>query len=133
MTILQIGPYPISPECIHGGVESSVYGLSNELAKTQSVFVFDFPRIGGKDAQETVSDSLTIYRFNNTGIHNQNAVRRVDAYIEQIQKLNPDVCHIHGTGAISNEIHKRLQSLQIKTIVTVHGLLCIEKRNALKK
>lgn len=60
-------------------------------------------------------------------------MKRVNTYIEEIQKLHPDICHIHGTGKISNAIHKRLTSLGAKSIVTVHGLLSIEKKNALKK
>lgn len=32
MQITQIGPYPLSPDCIHGGVEASVYGGESNAA-----------------------------------------------------------------------------------------------------
>ena len=49
MNIVQVGPYPLFADCIKGGVESSVFGLAQELANFHIVDVFDLPRIGGKD------------------------------------------------------------------------------------
>ena len=41
MKIVQIGPYPLNANCIKGGVEASIYGLSLEQAKTNQLFVID--------------------------------------------------------------------------------------------
>ena len=41
MNIVQIGAYPLSPDCIHGGIESSVYGLTQHLAENHTIDVFD--------------------------------------------------------------------------------------------
>lgn len=132
MKIVQIGPYPVSPDCVRGGVESSVFGLARELAKSHDVVVFDTPRIGGIDAVEK-SGTLTIYRFRNPGKHNQDAVRAINRIAETIEKIGPDICHIHGTGLFSARIKAQLERKGLKTIVTVHGLLTVEKKNALKR
>ncbi len=157
MNIIQIGPYPFSLDCIHGGVEASVYGLVQELAreglainderlmadKKQNslisnslisnrhvVDVFDIPRHGEKDRVERYGN-LTIHRYNNPGSHNKDAVLRLSEMVRDISALHPDVCHIHGTGAFSKQIYFALQRYGINTIVTVHGLLHEEKKQAL--
>lgn len=130
MNIIQIGPYPISPECIHGGVESSVYGLVQELAKDHIVDVFDVPRIGEKDRVERYGN-LTIHRYANPGTHNKDAVLRLSEIVRDIVALHPEVCHIHGTGVISKELYFALRHHGLPVMVTVHGLLREEKKQAL--
>lgn len=133
MKIIQIGSYPISADCIHGGVESSVYGLVQELrveSREHVVDVFDVPRLGEKDRVER-EGNLTIHRYANTGTHNKDVVLRLSEMVRDIVALGPDLCHIHGTGVFSKEMYFALQRYGIKTIVTVHGLLHEEKKQAL--
>lgn len=130
MTIIQIGSYPISPECIHGGVEASVYGLVQELAKEHVVDVFDVPRIGEMDRVERYGN-LTIHRYANPGTHNKDAVQRLKEMVRDIVALGPEVCHVHGTGAFSKQIYFALQQHGIKMMLTVHGILREEKKQAL--
>lgn len=130
MSIIQIGPYPISPECIHGGVEASVYGLVQELAKNHTVDVFDIPRLGEKDRVERYGN-LTIHRYANPGTHNKDAVLRLKEMVRDIVAIGPEVCHVHGTNAINKEIYFALQQHGIKMMLTVHGILREEKKQAL--
>lgn len=130
MNIVQIGPYPISADCIHGGVEASVYGLAQELAKNHTVDVFDVPRIGEKDRVERYGN-LTIHRYANPGRHNKDSVLRLSELVRDIVALGPEVCHIHGTGAISKELYFALQQHGTKMMLTVHGILREEKKQAL--
>lgn len=130
MSIIQIGSYPISPSCIHGGVEASVYGLVQELAKNHTVDVFDVPRIGEKDRVERYGN-LTIHRYANPGTHNKDAVLRLKEMVRDIVALGPEVCHVHGTNAINKEIYFALQQHGIKMMLTVHGILREEKKQAL--
>jgi len=155
MKIIQIGPYPLSPDCIHGGVEASVFGLVKELAServcelgserlvisasaqpstlnTQRnvIDVFDLPRIGEKDRVERFGN-LTIHRYANPGTHNKDAVLRLSEIVRDIVSLGPEVCHIHGTGAISKELYFALRHHGLPVMVTVHGLLREEKKQAL--
>ena len=60
MQITQIGPYPLSPECIHGGVEASVYGLVNELV-SERVSEFGSDRVS-KLVSERLSNSTSAQR-----------------------------------------------------------------------
>lgn len=129
--IVQIGPYPLSEKLISGGMEASVYGLANEQSKSQTVFVIDFPR---KDLEDSVEkkDNLTVFRYKNTGSHNKDAVRRILEIVEQIMRLNPYVCHIHGTGVFSCMIFEALKQKGVPLMLTVHGLVKEEKRKTLK-
>ncbi len=132
MNIVQVGPFPVSLDCIRGGVESSVYGLANALSLDHQVHVFDVPRIDGAE-QDELCGNMTIHRFKNYGKHNQDATQRVDEIVDKIISIQPDMVHIHGTGKLSYLIYKALTNKSIRTMLTVHGLLHIEKMNILKR
>lgn len=132
MVIAQIGSYPLDPTLIQGGVEASVYGLAQEQSKSSQVYVFDTPRHGISDYTEK-DKSVFVYRFRNPGHHQRNAIRRINSIISIIQAVNPDICHIHGTSPFCFRLHKRLKQLRIPVIVTVHGLINVEKKKALKR
>ncbi len=132
MNIVQFGPYPLDSNCIRGGVESSVFGLTNALAVNHEVDVFDIPRIDGKDTGERVGN-IQIHRYLNHGTHNQDAVQRVDEILRDIIALHPDIVHVHGTGEISAIVYRALKDYGIKVLLTIHGLLHVEKKNQLRK
>ncbi|MBQ7268426.1 MAG: hypothetical protein IJS62_01040 [Bacteroidales bacterium] len=100
MIIAQIGPFPLHAECIQGGIESSVYGLSVALGKSCRVEVFDFPRINGKDDIQA-ERGMTIHRYRNSGRHNEDAAARCQEIVEDILASKADYYHIHGTGLLS--------------------------------
>ena len=129
--IVQIGLYPLSEKLISGGIEASVYGLANEQSKSQTVFVIDFPRKNIEDIVEK-KDNLTVFRYKNSGSHNKDAVSRIPEIVEKIMKLNPSVCHIHGTGIFSCMIFEALKQKGVPLMLTVHGLVKEEKRKTLK-
>ena len=92
--------------------------------------MFDLPRIGEKDRVERYGN-LTIHRYANPGTHNKDAVLRLSEIVRDIVALRPEVCHIHGTGAISKELYFALRHHGLPVMVTVHGLLREEKKQAL--
>lgn len=130
MTIVQIGPYPLSADCIKGGVEASVYGLVQELAKNHIVDVFDVPRVGERDRVERYGN-LTIHRYANPGTHNKDAVLRLKEMLRDIIALGPEVCHVHGTSSLSKQIYFALRQHGIKMMLTVHGIVKEEKKQSL--
>lgn len=132
MNIVQFGSYPLDTNCIRGGVESSVYGLANALSVDHEVDVFDIPRLNGKDTGERVGN-IQIHRYRNPGTHNQDSVQRVDEILRDIIALHPDIVHIHGTGEISAIVYRALKEYGFKILLTIHGLLHIEKKNQLRK
>lgn len=133
MNIIQVGSYPLSADCIHGGVESSVYGLTQALVRAgHTVDVFDCPRIGRKDASERMG-LLTIHRYANNGKHNEDAMQRGKEIFRDVVALHPDVVHVHGTGKMSGAIYEAAQNYGIPVVLTVHGLLHEEKKQALRR
>ena len=132
MRLVIVGSYPLSCDCIHGGVESSVYGLSQELATVNTVDVIDCPRMGGKNTVER-DGNLTIHRYANPGKHNKDASQTIPLIVRDIVTLGADVCHIHGTSQFSLAMYEAMTRYGIHTIVTVHGLVSVEKRKSLSK
>lgn len=132
MKIVIIGPYPLDETIIRGGVESSVYGLVIELAKEHQVYVMDFPRQGIADSIED-HNTHKVYRFHNGGAHQKDIIRRINDIVSVIKSLSADICHIHGTNVFSSRLFDRLENMGTPTLVTVHGLLHVEKQNSLKK
>lgn len=133
MKIIQIGPYPLDPNHIKGGVEASVYGISKELSKSHEVFVMDIPR------KKVINDSfekqknIIIYRFTSNSARNFSSILRIKSIIFSIRKQKPDICHIHSTNLFSLLIFLCLKIYKLSVIITVHGLEHIEKRKIWKK
>ena len=132
MKIVQIGSFPLSIDCIRGGVESSVYGLAKAIVHDNIVHVFDVPRLGVED-QTTIVEGIIVHRYQNKGKYNVDARERISQVVEEIVSLQPNIVHIHGTNQYSHAIYKLLVKRGIKVLVTVHGLANVEKRNALRK
>jgi glycosyltransferase involved in cell wall biosynthesis len=76
---------------------------------------------------------MIIHRYENHGNHNQDAVYRVREMVDHIVSLQPDVVHIHGSGKLSYLIYKALLDKGVRLMLTVHGLLHVEKKNILKR
>lgn len=132
MNIIQIGPYPLSEAMSRGGVEASVYGLSQELAKTKEVCVMDMPRMDVTDCCET-KNGYKVYRFKNPGNHVVDSVNRIPDIIKTIQEIGCNLCHIHGTSVFSWKMYRELERIGMPVVVTVHGLVGVEKQNALRR
>ena len=68
--IVLVGSYPLTGNCICGGVESSVFGLAQELSKIHEVNVFDLPRIGGLNTVE--KGEIFVNRYSNLLLSDKN-------------------------------------------------------------
>ena len=132
LRIVHIGQFPLNQDCIQGGIEASVYGLAKSQSATCEVYAFDIPRIGGDSFVENIDDVI-VHRFGNPGGRQFLANRQVPLMVKEIIDLRPDVCHIHGTSLFALRLYKELKKRGIPVAVTVHGLVLVEKRNALKK
>lgn len=131
MRVVQIGSYPLSPDCIFGGVEASVFGLAQQLSRTMEVHVFDLPRHDGEVGVGN-DGNVIVHRFRNEGKRQIATSRKVKAIAKEIETLRPNICHIHGTNLFMWLMYRRLTLLGLRTVVTVHGLARVEKRNQLK-
>ncbi|MCK9508134.1 MAG: glycosyltransferase family 4 protein [Pigmentiphaga sp.] len=133
MKIVQIGSYPTDTNKIKGGVEASIYGLAVELAKEHEVCVFDYPRQTVNEDIVEKHHNVKVYRFRNKGKNNICALQRLFSMLKKIKNSQPNICHIHGTNLLSLMMWILLRFNGLKTIVTVHGLIHIEKTNAWKQ
>lgn len=129
MKIIQIGPFPLNINYPNGGVEASVYGLSNELAKTNQLFVFDIPRICFKEDRIEKEGNLNVFRFYSKGSNNIFSIFRIKEIVKIIRQEKPAICHIHTLSLFPFLIYLFLKLYNIPVIVTIHGLAYIEKRN----
>lgn len=132
MKIAQIGPYPQSADCIKGGVEASVFGLAHELAKQNDVVCIDIPRMD-QVADVEQSGNVKVYRYHNPGMNQKDMVTCFSEILSDIEKEEPDICHIHGTGLLAYLLYRELRKRGMKLMLTIHGLLYIEKKNQLKQ
>ncbi len=129
MKIIQIGSFPLDVSCIKGGVEASTYGLAKEQAKTNEVYVMDIPRqILYEDSKEIINN-INVFRYVNKKKNNNGAIKCIHSIVKKIKQIKPDICHIHGTSPFSFFLLSLLKFNRIKTIVTVHGVSHVEKRN----
>ena len=132
MRIIQIGSFPTDVNYIKGGVEASVYGIAKELSLRNEVFVMDVPRFGTEDLFER-QDGMTVHRFRNPGRHQKDAAKRVKDIVGVIKDYHPSVCHVHGTNPFSWRMMKALKREGLLVALTVHGVVNVEKKNALRR
>ena len=132
MRIAQIGTFPIDINRIKGGIEASVSGLSFAMTKENRIFVFDTPRNEFENDFVEIIENVTIYRYHGEG-NNFKSLKRIQKIVNDIEKINPDICHIHGTGYLQNKLYKVLCAKNQKVIITIHGLQHIEKKKELIK
>jgi len=133
MKIVQIGSYPLDSQHIQGGVEASIYGLTDELAKSHKLFVIDIPRFEVEKDTLQQDGFLSIYRFHSNSTSNISSLFSIFKIAKIIRTVTPDICHIHTTSLFSFILYLILKLKRNPVIITVHGLAHIEKQNIWKK
>lgn len=129
MKIVQVGSYPLKENLTHGGIESSLLGLTAELVKSNEVVVFDVPRsIILRDFREIINGTK-LYRFSKPSLSNFSSLFRVNDIRKLIIKEKPDICHLHTSSIFILVLSILLKYNNIKTIITIHGLAHEEKKN----
>ncbi len=133
MRIIQAGPYPLDSNLIRGGVESSIYGISQALSPNNEVIVMDYPRYGLKSDCVDDSNGIKVFRFKSKFGNNNALILRVFKVIKTIKKFQPDICHLHSSSMFSLMLFLLLKLNNIAVIITIHGLSHIEKKNNWQK
>lgn len=132
MKIVQIGNFPINTNLIKGGVEASVYGISKALSVDNEVHVIDFPsRVFTQDKIEVIDD-LKVYRFKSNFNSNFLAFTNIPRILRVIRNIHPDICHVHATSLFTLILTLFLDAYKLKRVITIHGLVHIEKKQMLK-
>lgn len=132
MKIVQIGSFPINTNLIKGGVEASVYGISKVLSIENEVHVIDFPRRDFTQDEIEVIDNINVYRFRSIFKSNFLAFTNIRRILRVIRKIQPDICHLHATSLFTLILTFFLDAYKLKRVLTIHGLVHIEKKQMLK-
>ncbi len=132
MKIVQIGSYPLNSSLIKGGVEASVFGLAQEQAKSHQIYIFDIPRQDIAEDKKEIINNIEIFRYANNKAANNGALLRIFSIVKEIKEINPEICHIHGSNPFSFVLLLALRHNKIKSVITIHGLSHIEKKNQWK-
>ena len=128
MIIAQIGPFPLNNECIKGGVEASIYGLSMELIKSNNLLIYDIPRPNINEDYIEKNGCLRIFRFYSKYSNNTTALLRLRTITNSI--ISETRIFVISTPRVYFPfLFMFVLYLRIPSIVTVHGLMHVEKRN----
>lgn len=126
MRIIQIGNYPTDITVIRGGVEASVYGLVNGLAKQNDVEVISTPdRIIPADKIDVFENIRVHYLSNPYHFHLLNFFR-IGTICSIIQQFKANVVHIHSSSFLCLLLILFLRLKKIDSVVTIHGVFHIE-------
>lgn len=126
MRIVQIGLYPENDFIIKGGIESSVYGLTQELIKENQVWVIVPPGKNIHKDEVRYSQNLKVYFFSSL---NSSLLSRFLKVKRIINEFKPDICHLHTTTPLNLFILIYLKICTIPSLTTIHGLSFIEYKN----
>lgn len=132
MKIIQIGSFPKDIQNIRGGIEASIYGLAKTQSMNHEIYVLDFPGSHIENDFEEKLDGIIIYRYRLPKRNNISSLLRINDYYQQIKRIAPDVCHFHGSSVFVHYLYKLLKKNGFRCIVTIHGLVHVEKKKALK-
>jgi glycosyltransferase involved in cell wall biosynthesis len=133
MKIIQIGNFPLNCSSIKGGVEVSILGITQTLAKGNDVRVISFPN---KLVKEDITVSETGFKVDylrNPYKYKCLEFLRMNAYIARFKSFQPDVVHIHESTLLCLILMLYLQFKKINTVVTIHGIFYVETWKTFKQ
>jgi glycosyltransferase involved in cell wall biosynthesis len=126
MKIIQIGNYPEDSSSIGGGIEASIFGITQALAKENQVQVISFPKKNIKKDIAASTGNIQInylcnpYKFNCMGFLRLNKFRQL------IKTFKPRIVHIHESAPLCFFVLLYLRLKKIDSAITIHGIFHIE-------
>jgi glycosyltransferase involved in cell wall biosynthesis len=126
MKIVQIGNYPLDTAAIRGGVEASLFGLANALAKQNEVEVISVPNRTIPADQVVSHNNIHIHHLSNPYHFHSLNFFRTGAICSIIQQFKANVVHIHSSSLLCLLLIFCLRRKKIYTVVTIHGIFHVE-------
>jgi glycosyltransferase involved in cell wall biosynthesis len=134
MKIIQAGNYPIDYSIIKGGVQSSIFGLTKELAKNNEVTVIAYPKKEiVQDYTIKDDDGINIHYLKNSFKFQVMGALRISKFAAILNRVESDVIHVHESSIFSLLLIIYLIVKQKKFVLTEHGVLYIEQWQQLKR
>ena len=131
MKIVQIGDYPENENYIKGGVQASIYGLVKELIiKKNNVCVISYPGSSILSDHYEKRNNLEVFYFKKFGV---SGILRILTIIKTINNIHPEICHLHGSNLVNLLVYIYTKLAKIPSLLTLHGIAFIEKRNDYNK
>jgi len=128
-----IGPYPLEPNYVYGGIESVLSTLApalSNLPEIEHLYILSFNNIS-KVTISQKTEKLTIYRYpaqkKLKTITRSFLERRLISKI--INEISPDIVHGQGIGLMG---HLAISTFQ-NVVITVHGIPFNEVKSNLEK
>jgi len=126
MKIIQIGNYPEDTTVIRGGVEASVFGLTNALAKQNTVKVISVPNRTIPADKVVSHENICIHHLSNPYHFHSLSFLRIGTICSIIQQFKANVVHIHSSSFLCLLLILWLRLKKIDAVVTIHGVFYIE-------
>ena len=134
MKVVQIGFYPQDENLIKGGVQASVYGLTQSLIKlSHKVVVITIPDKSVKKRTILEKENLSVYFFENEYKYQMLNILYFKKILSLIKKESPDVIHIHATTLLSLLLLSILKLRRKNVVITIHGIASVEFWKNFKK
>jgi glycosyltransferase involved in cell wall biosynthesis len=126
MKIIQIGDFPSKDLLVRGGIEVSVLGITQTLAKEHEVKVISFPNRSLKEDCSVSKNGFTVDYLCNPFRYRCLGFFRMKTYISIFKSFRPDVVHIHESTLLCLILMLYLRCKKINTVVTVHAVFYVE-------
>lgn len=134
MKIIQIGDYPQDRNLIKGGVQASIFGLTQSLIKQgNDVTVISMPTRDIKEDIVQKDGNLTTYFFGNKYKYQLLGIFYLNTILALIKRLKADAIHIHATSLLALFLVAALRLKGENVVITVHGIVSVEFWHKLKR
>ncbi len=126
LNVVMIGAFPEDINVIKGGVQASVYGLSQALIQRhdeiQRVKVFALPQTAEAKHPVRNSGGLDVTYLQIPFKILASNILHVPRLMREISKLENAVTHIHGTGLLQTALIISLSLRRLACVWTLHGI-----------
>lgn len=136
LRIIQFGVYPKDINVIKGGIEASVYGLSNNLATRANiqVKVIGYPDTSLNHIQRCdLTDHLEVVFLPNRYKYQFLSFLSVVLIVREITNFKPTISHLHGTTFLILLLSLYLRITGKKFVTTIHGISKTEYQKSFQR
>jgi glycosyltransferase involved in cell wall biosynthesis len=132
--IIQVGNYPVNYSIIKGGVQSSIFGITMELAKNNEVSVISYPKKEiGQDYSMKDDSGVIIHYLKNPYKFHVMSIIRLPKFIAILNKMKGNIVHIHESSIFSLFLILYLVLSKKNFVLTEHGILFVEQWQQFKR
>lgn len=126
LRIAMVGPYPLDPYKITGGIQAVNYNLVKGLRNFEDLDLHVINVDFDQEIESSVEEGITLHYLRSSKKLGQitlyNGARKW--IVNKIKEIDPHIVHVHGTDMYGFALRK----LEYPTLLTVHGILSQEAK-----